>query len=149
MIFINFKFIRRPTVSLETNTSEELQGGEKLSLSGLTGIILHVVLLMRLKVHLFDGGAFQHYQLYLSEGWGIHYWAQWVQKRAQYELNKNEILPMVLDLTLNRVKIKCVKTRQILHVKYSYNQAVQLICKPEVCKCYMVEWRSQHSPLKI
>jgi len=68
MIFINFKFIRRPTVSLETNTSEELQGGGNLSLSGLTGMILHVVLLMRLKVHLFDGGAFQHYQLYLSEG---------------------------------------------------------------------------------
>ena len=71
-----------------------------------------------------------------------------MQKSAGYNPNKSKILPRVLDLTLNRVKIKCIKTGQILHVKYGNNQAVQLICEPEVCKCYMVEWRSQHSPLK-
>lgn len=61
---------------------------------------------------------------------------------------KNEIPPMVLELTLNGVKIKCIKTGQILHIKYGNNQAIQLVCEPKVCKCYMVEWCRQNSPLK-
>lgn len=106
-------------------------------------MILHDVLLLRLN---FVGIVFQCYQLHLPAS--LRHTEHSEGKRVLSANQKNKILPTVLDLTLNRVKIKCIKTGQILHVKYGNNQAVQLICKPEVCKCYMVEWRSQHSPLK-